>query len=51
MAWAVACRWIAVWGNYLLLQLGVTIFYIVPINMFAVPALVSAGQAALRRWS
>jgi len=34
--------WLAVWGNLLLLRLGVTIFYIVPFDILVVPALVTA---------
>jgi hypothetical protein len=49
IAWAVACCWVAVWGNFLLLALGVTVFYIVPIDLFVVPLLVTAAFLALRR--
>ena len=41
MLWAALCCWTVVWGNYLLLDLKVRIFWIVPIDMFAVPALVT----------
>jgi hypothetical protein len=47
--WGVACCWLAVWGNFLLFSLGVTIFWIVPIDLFAVPALVTAASLALRK--
>ena len=49
MLWAIACCWLAVWGNYLLLYFGVTVFYIVPIDAFAVPAAVTVLFWILRR--
>ena len=49
VAWAVACCWLAVWGNFLLLALGVTIFWIVPIDLIVVPALVTGAFHVLRR--
>jgi hypothetical protein len=39
--WAIACCWAAVWGNYLLLAMGLQAAAIVPFDLFAVPALVS----------
>lgn len=47
--WAIACCWTVVWGNYLMLDLGVTVFWIVPIDLFGVPALVTALFLLLRR--
>lgn len=49
MLWAVLCCWTAVWGNYLLLDLKVPIFWIVPLNMFGVPALVTLVLAGFGR--
>lgn len=49
MLWAIGCCWTVVWGNYLLLDLGVTVFWIVPIDLFGVPALVTAVFHVLRR--
>jgi hypothetical protein len=51
MLWAILCCWTVVWGNYLLLGLKVGIFWIVPLDMFAVPALVTAALTVLRRRS
>ena len=39
--WAIACCWLVVWGNYALLDLGVTVFYLIPIDLFVVPLLVT----------
>ncbi len=49
IVWAIACCWIVVWGNYLLLDLGVTVFWLVPIDLFGVPALVTALFLPFRR--
>ena len=49
MLWAIACCWLAVWGNYLLIAAGLTATYIVLFDLFAVPAIVSAGFWAARR--
>lgn len=47
--WAIACCWLAVGGNYLLLELGLTAAYIVPFDLFAVPLLVTLACRLLRR--
>ena len=47
--WAIACCWLAVGGNYLLLELGLTAAYLVPFDLFAVPLLVTLGFRLLRR--
>lgn len=47
--WAIACCWLAVAGNYLLLELGLTAAYIVPFDLFAVPLLVTLAFRLLRR--
>jgi hypothetical protein len=47
--WAAACCWLAVGGNYLLIAMGLTAAYIVPFDLFAVPAIVSAAFWAARR--
>jgi hypothetical protein len=39
--WGIACCWLVVGVNFLLLELGVTIFYIVPIDLFAIPLAVT----------
>ena len=49
MLWAALCCWAVVWGNYLLLAMKVPIFWIVPIDMFAVPALVTLAMAGFGR--
>ena len=49
MLWAIACCWLAVWGNYLLIATGLTATYIVLFDLFAVPVIVSAGFWAARR--
>ncbi len=40
--WAIACCWLVVWGNYAMLGLGVTVFYLIPIDLFGVPLVVTA---------
>jgi hypothetical protein len=47
--WAIACCWLAVAGNYLLLALGLTAAYLVPFDLFAVPLLVTLAFRLLRR--
>jgi hypothetical protein len=47
--WAVACCWLAVWGNYLLIATGLTAIYLVLFDLFGVPAIVSAGFWGMRR--
>ncbi len=47
--WAIACCWLAVWGNYLLLSLDLTAAYIVPFDLFLVPLLVTGVFWALGR--
>ena len=47
--WAIACCWLAVGLNFLLLDLGVTIFYVVPIDLIGVPLAVTAAFALARR--
>jgi len=42
VAWSVACCWFVVWGNYVMLGLGVTVFYLIPIDLFGVPLVVTA---------
>ena len=42
VAWSVACCWLVVWGNYAMLGLGVTVFYLIPIDLFGVPLVVTA---------
>jgi len=49
MLWAIACCWLAVWGNYLLIAMGLGAIYIVLFDLFAVPAVVSFGFWAIRR--
>jgi hypothetical protein len=39
--WAVACCWLAVFGNYALLELGLRAAYIVPFDLFVVPLVVT----------
>jgi hypothetical protein len=39
--WAVACCWVAVGGNYLLLSFKLRHFYIVPFDLFVTPLLVT----------
>jgi len=47
--WAIACCWLAVAGNYLLLELGLTAAYLVPFDLFVVPLLVTLAFRLLRR--
>ena len=47
--WAIACCWLAVAGNYLLIALGLKAGWIVPFDLFAVPILVTALFRLLRR--
>lgn len=47
--WAIACCWLAVAGNYLLLACGLTAAYLVPFDLFAVPLLVTLAFRLLRR--
>ncbi len=49
MSWAITCCWLAVWGNYLMLDFGVTIFYLVPIDLFVVPVVVTGIFQLARR--
>lgn len=42
--WGILCCWLAVCGNVALLAFGVSIHWIVPLDLFAVPALASAVQ-------
>jgi hypothetical protein len=49
IAWAIACCWLAVGGNYLLITLRLGASWIVLFDMFAVPAIVSAAFWAARR--
>jgi hypothetical protein len=41
--WAVSCCWVAVWGNYLLLSLGLAALHLVLFDLFVTPALVTLG--------
>ena len=41
--WAIACCWVAVGGNYLLLSFKLRAFYIVPFDLFVTPLLVTAA--------
>jgi hypothetical protein len=47
--WAIACCWLAVGGNYLLIAFGLKAAWIVPFDLFAVPALMTAVFWLLRR--
>jgi hypothetical protein len=47
--WAIACCWLAVGGNYLLIALKLGATWIVLFDLFAVPAIVSAGFWAAGR--
>lgn len=47
--WAITCCWLAVGGNYLLIAFGLKAAWIVPFDLFAVPALVTAAFRLLRR--
>ncbi len=49
IGWAIACCWLAVAGNCLLLELGLTAAYIVPFDLFVVPLLVTLAFRLLRR--
>ena len=49
IGWAIGCCWLAVAGNYLLLELGLTAAYIVPFDLFVVPLLVTLAFRLLRR--
>ena len=41
--WAIACCWLAVGGNYLLIALRLGATWIVLFDLFAVPIIVSLG--------
>ncbi len=41
--WAVACCWLGVWGNYILLSFGLEEVFLVPFDLFAVPLIVTAA--------
>ena len=41
VSWAIACCWLVVWGNYILLDLGMTVFYLIPVDLFVAPLLVT----------
>ena len=43
MLWAIACCWLAVGGNYLLIAAGLKAAWIVPFDLFAVPLLVTVA--------
>ena len=43
VGWSIACCWLVVWGNYALLGFGVTVFYLIPIDLFGVPLAVTAA--------
>jgi hypothetical protein len=45
--WAVSCCWVAVWGNYLLLSLGLVASHLVLFDLFVTPALVTLGGWAV----
>lgn len=47
--WAIACCWLAVGGNYLLIAAGLKAAWIVPFDLFAVPLLVTVAFRLLRR--
>jgi hypothetical protein len=47
--WAIACCWLAVTGNYLLIATGLTATYIVLFDLFAVPAIVTAAFSLATR--
>ena len=47
--WGVLCCWLAVLSNFALLAMGVTIFYIVPWNIFGVPLAVTGLMWAVSR--
>jgi hypothetical protein len=46
--WGILCCWLMVAANFLLLDLHVAIFYVVPFDVFGVPLLVTAAFALLR---
>jgi hypothetical protein len=48
--WGILCCWLAVCGNVVLLALGVTIYWIVPLDLLAVPILASLAQWLASRW-
>lgn len=41
VCWGISCCWLVVWGNYAMLELNVTVFYLIPIDLFGVPILVT----------
>jgi len=47
--WAIACCWLAVGGNYVLLELGLRAAWIVPFDLFVVPLLVTLAFRLFRR--
>jgi len=47
--WAIACCWLAVFGNYALLELGLRASWLVPFDLFAVPLLVTLAFHLFRR--
>jgi hypothetical protein len=49
--WAIACCWLAVFGNYALLELGLRAAYIVPFDLFVVPLAVTLVFRLFRRRS
>ena len=46
--WGILCCWLAVAENLLLLRIGVSIFWIVPLDLFFVPLAVSLALWLLR---
>jgi len=48
--WGILCCWLAVLANVTLLGVGVTIFYIVPLDLFGVPIIVSLLMWLAHRW-
>ena len=47
--WGILCCWLAVAGNVSLLGLGVSIFWVVPFDLFGVPILVSLALWVFQR--
>lgn len=49
--WAVLCCWLAVLANFALIRAAVPIGYIVPLDLFGIPLVVSIVFWLLQRWA
>ncbi len=47
--WSICCCWLVVLGNHALLAADVSIAWIVPVDLVAVPAIVTAALLAVTR--